>query len=109
KHDAPASALHHPSRGKLREKVGTFEIHTQQLVEAAFRSFENVAPLALRDTGVVHQNIEALPAPARMLNQSLAISRNRNIAREDFGAGLGLQGFGCVAPAAIRADHLVGL
>src|SRR5438445_242252 len=83
------------------------EIHADQLVEALLGGFEDVAPLALADAGVIDEQVEALEALARVGDERLAVDGGGDVAGEDVDAGVGAQALGGVATAAIRADHLV--
>src|SRR4051812_47561703 len=102
--DPAASLLQHPFRGKLRQEMRALEVHADQLVEAGFGGFDDIAPLALADAGVIDQQVEPFEARAGMADQRLAIGGGGDIAGEDVGAGFGLQAFGRVATSPVGSN-----
>ncbi len=84
-----------------------FEVDGDQLVEALFARFENIAPLALGDAGVVHQQVKARKTLPRVADQRFAIGRRGDVAAEDIRAGLGAKALGGVAAAAVGPDNLM--
>src|SRR5438445_5548073 len=85
-----------------------FEVGRDQLVEAVFAGFQDVAALALSGAGVVDEQVEAFETLAGVADEGLAISGGGDVTGENIGAGIGSQALGGVAASAIGSDHLVG-
>ena len=103
--DSAAALLHHPARGRLRQEVGTFQVRSDQLIEAFFCCLEDVAALAGRHARVVYKQIEASALFACEGDQRIAIVSRSDIALKRDGSRFGLQRFRRILAATIGGNY----
>src|SRR5205807_10041353 len=97
----------HPFRNALVQEVRSLEVGGDEFVEALFGSVQQIATLARRHAGIVHQQVERWIAFACKCKERGPIGRAPDVTLKNVAAGLRLQRLRGVFSPAVSSDHLM--